>query len=314
MKAAARMVVVGDVADPHVREVVAQLPGTGVVVIDGVSASSTVVSLSADSTALKDMSGETVELGVGVGVHGWFRRLAPAGWDHDIRLGSRQAAILASRLTLLAAVVRDPAIEWLTSVDDLFAAENKIVQYRAAAAAGARVPEFVVTGDRNVLRDHLGEKFVLKPLGPGDYQDEQGRHNVIYTRECDSAELDSIDLQAAPFLSQRTVRASAHLRVVTVGRQAWVAELNSAQLPLDWRAHGPAHHSFRSSSRWTEVESVAVAVASKLRVGFSSQDWLVDDSGPLFIDLNPAGQWMFLPEEVSKPATMAICDWLRGEK
>jgi hypothetical protein len=259
------------------------------------------------------MSGNSVTIEAGARVRGWLRRLASAGWDADVRLGGHRAAALASNLTLLAAVIRDSAVDWLTGVDDLFAAENKIVQYRAAVEAGARVPEFVVTGDRMLLRDRLGDKFVLKPLGPGNYQDEHGVYNVVFARESEISGLNSVDLMAAPFLAQRIVRASVHLRVVTVGTQAWVAELDAVGLPLDWRAHGPAHSSFRSTVRWPDVEKLAIAVSSKMNVGFSSQDWLIDDTGPFFVDLNPGGQWLFLPDVISGPATAAIADWLGGD-
>lgn len=48
-----------------------------------------------------------------------------------------------------------------------------------------------------------------------------------------------------------------------------------------------------------------------MNLGFSSQDWIVDRDGTAwFIDGNPAGQWLFLPPEVSTPATDAIASWL----
>jgi hypothetical protein len=60
--------------------------------------------------------------------------------------------------------------------------------------------------------------------------------------------------------------------------------------------------------RW---ERAAVTLVSTLRAGFTSQDWTVDDAGPAFLDLNPGGQWLFLPDEVSAPATAALAAWLR---
>jgi hypothetical protein len=47
--------------------------------------------------------------------------------------------------------------------------------------------------------------------------------------------------------------------------------------------------------------------------GFTSQDWIETDRGEhVFLDLNPAGQWLFLPEQVSDSATRAIADFLAG--
>ena len=106
---------------------------------------------------------------------------------------------------------------------------------------------------------------------------------------------------ACSFLAQRAVRGRCHLRVVTVGERAWVAELNATGLPLDWRANGPAHRSFHASSRWGEVERAAVRLATTLRADFTSQDWIVDDSGrvraspPSANQKNSPGTWRRSP-------------------
>lgn len=312
MTETAYAIVVGDGEDPHVRVVVEQLPGAGLVIIDAVRVPAIMARLGPTSTTITNVTGAPVEIRPDAAVRGWIRRLAPAGWNHGVTLGSHRSAVLAARLALLAAVLRDTAVDWLTAVDDLFNAENKIVQYRAAIASGARVPDFLVSGRPTDLSDYLGQRFVLKPLGPGNFEDDHGDQQVVFVREIQAAGLNAVDLLDAPFLAQRTVRGRCHLRVVTVGESAWAAELDATGLPLDWRADGPAHRSFHASSQWGEVERAAVTLASTLRAVFTSQDWIVDDAGPAFLDLNPGGQWLFLPDEINAPATTALAEWLRG--
>jgi hypothetical protein len=155
----------------------------------------------------------------------------------------------------------------------------------------------------------LPEPFVLKPLGPGNFEAD-GRQYVAFARTIRVADLGEADLLEAPFLAQETIGARLHLRVATVGGRAWVAELDGVGLPLDWREHAPAHYSFRASPDWPAVERNAVALAAALRVGFSCQDWVVDDNGPVFLDLNPGGQWLFLPDVISKEIAHMLADWL----
>jgi hypothetical protein len=120
-------------------------------------------------------------------------------------------------------------------------------------------------------------------------------------------------LAGAPFLVQPALNASAHLRVVTVRQKAWVSELESDSVSLDWRATAAAHSAFHPA-RYPEVAEEASKLAAKMRVGYSSQDWLVDQSGVAhFLDLNPAGQWLFLPNQVSEEVTLAIAEWLVGQ-
>jgi glutathione synthase/RimK-type ligase-like ATP-grasp enzyme len=243
---------------------------------------------------------------------GWIRRLAPAGWDTNVVLGSQAAARLASRMTALAALLRQDAIEWLCGVDALFAAENKIVQYRAARTLGLRIPDTLIGGDPAVLATELGEPFVIKPLGPGNFTGGDGQERVIHTQAVTAAQLAGVDLLDAPFLAQQMLTARTHLRIVTVAGRAWTAELDADGLPLDWRQVARAHHSFTPSSRWHTVERDAIRLARYLQTGFTCQDWIIDDTGPAFIDLNPGGQWLFLPDTLTTQVADHLAAWLWG--
>lgn len=311
MTHSAYAIVIGDILDPHVEAVIEQMPSAGLVVMDAERASECIAHLDQSGTWLIDVTGARCSVDASTPVRGWVRRLAPAGWDHDVVLGRHNSAVLAARLTLLASVLREPAVAWLTTVDDLFAAENKIVQYRRAIAEGIRVPDFMVAVDAAELAERLGDPFVLKPLGPGNFVNDDGQQHVVFVQAVRASDLDTVDLLHAPFLAQRIVRAKRHLRVVTVGERSWVAELDATDLPMDWRALGPAHRSFQATSQWPKVEYDAAKLASALSVGFTSQDWIVDVEGPAFLDLNPAGQWLFLPEQIALPATAELSHWLK---
>jgi hypothetical protein len=167
-----------------------------------------------------------------------------------------------------------------------------------------------VGGHAGDLAIQLGDPFVLKPIGPGNFSDDDGAQNVVFVREVSVEELKSVDMLEAPFLAQRVIRAISHLRVVTVGEHTWVAELTAIGLPMDWRAHDPAHRSFRVTSKWPEVENSAMQLAASLRSGFTCQDWIVDNEGPAFLDLNPGGQWLFLPDEIAVPVAAELARWL----
>ncbi|MBF9127983.1 hypothetical protein I0C86_03070 [Plantactinospora sp. S1510] len=277
------------------------------VVIDASSLQPGVVAVAPDQTVFETADGTRVNVS-DRSMRGWLRRLAPANWSHGTMLGSHEAAVMASRVALLAAIIRDPKIEWITSLDSLYAAENKVVQYRAAEAAGIRVPKTLISADPDHLAAELGEPFILKPLGPGNFEADGSQH-VVYVTEQRVNDIRDADLFAAPFLAQSLVHAHTHLRVVTVREEAWVAELDGRGLPVDWRSHIPAHSSFRAA-RWPTVAAEAGALAASLRLGMTCQDWMIDDDGPVFTDINPGGQWLFLPDEVAEPATRALAGWL----
>ena len=84
-------------------------------------------------------------------------------------------------------------------------------------------------------------------------------------------------------------------------------------MPVDWRHSDEAHSSFVVASE-PGVARDALRIAGALHAGFSSQDWIDTGEGAVFLDLNPAGQWLFLPQEVSEPATEALASWLVGRR
>jgi glutathione synthase/RimK-type ligase-like ATP-grasp enzyme len=227
-------------------------------------------------------------------------------------LGSHEAAVKTAWLSLLTAVIRTTGVRWLTGLEALVASENKMVQYAAAAAVGARTPKTVVCADAATALEVAGDPLVLKPLGPG-YFHEQGVPQVVYASEAASAAPALAALGTVPFLAQERLLARRHLRVVTVRHRVWTAALDASGIGLDWRSDTEAHGAFEPAETPGQVQQAALGLAVSLGLGFSSQDWVETADGYWFLDLNPSGQWLFLPELVARPVTTAVAAWRGGE-
>lgn len=308
MTAAAHILIIGDRTDPHVEAVIKHLDTDRVVVTDAASIADTDYLLTADHLELTEHR-TTFSSG---GARGWVRRLAPPDWGHGQRTGSRQAAAQAASISLIAGIARQHGIAWLTHVDPLLIAESKLVQIQAANAVGIRTPRTLVTGSNAHAQRHLGPNVVIKPLGPGHFTTEDGTGAVAYATLVDLQDPDFADLGPTPFLIQEQIPARTHLRVVTVNDRCWVAELNADGRPMDWRAQDVAHQSFRASQGDRKsVELAATAISLRLGLGYSSQDWIVTpDNSEVLLDVNPAGQWLFLPESLGSDVSRAIATWL----
>jgi len=295
-------IIIGDCADPHVRAVADRLPSPATIL---------------DAAAMARLPFTLTETGLVVDGNaatactrrGWVRRLAPAGWTAPIRDGSLQGASQAAWLTALASIIRDDRTAWLSSIDAIAAAENKPRQYRRAAAAGVRVPEWMVTTDNDAIP--RGGSWVTKPLGPGHFV-EGGEEQIVPTTLLTDGQRSA--LTAAPFIIQRCVRAVRHARVVTVREQSFSAMLDGSDRPLDWRTDADAHYGFTATATPLAVHAGALAAAAANSVGYSSQDWILDANGVWwFVDLNPAGQWLFLPTDVADGVSAAIAAWLADD-
>jgi hypothetical protein len=241
---------------------------------------------------------------------GWLRRLAPPGWHYGVGIGTLAAVEAQAALHLLSAASDiGSGIEWLTDYWSTMRGENKLVQYLAAQRIGVPVPPCKVVTSADELWE-LGESVVMKPLGLGAYT-EAGVSFAVYAKLVDRVDVSHSALAAAPFIAQKLVNAVEHLRIPTVIDRAWPCRLDAADLPLDWRMDGDAHTSWTKCTNAESVAAVAIKVAHELNLGYSCQDWVVDESGTSWlVDINPAGQWLFLPDEVGNAVTEAIADWL----
>lgn len=292
--------VVGSVEDPHVASVLAHTDSEPLVI---------------DAATLAEMPVTVRDEGLWVDgrpaavKRGWLRRLAPAGWGDgaDPYTAVEQQACLSA----LAPVVRDDSITWLSPVEVVGAAENKPYQYRRVKRAGVPVPEWLVTTDPAAAPDD--DNWVVKPIGPGHLIGTDGRARVVPTTRFDPGTRAA--LSGAPFLIQRRLKASTHARVITVAARVVSATLPAEGHPLDWRTSPEAHVSFQPISAPSGVHRHALAAARALGAGYTAQDWILDVDGEWWlIDVNPAGQWLFLPPEVSEAVSSAIADFLEDRR
>lgn len=279
------------------------------VLLDTATLESTSFAVEDDVLRLEPEEGKALRIKLSAPTRGWIRRLAPPHWRRGVKAGSEQAAVRSAWTMLLSAIASAAEVAWLTPLESLFLRENKLVQAAAANRLGFQTPRTVVVSDRSRIPAELGQEFVVKPLGASTFSGADGVEQVVWSQGVsrDSAILDL--LPAAPFILQARLEALRHLRVVTVSKQVWACELAAEGLPLDWRRDESAHDSFLPISH-PELERQALLLAASLDLGYSSQDWIETEGGLFFIDLNPAGQWMFLPQDTSTAITEAIATWL----
>jgi hypothetical protein len=292
-------VIVGSRRDPHVGAVLEHVRGD-VVVLDAETFLTRPFILTGEGLVLD---------GVTVRGPGWLRRLAGPDWIEPLRGGDLDGAIRQSAVSALATFLRDDRSGWLTTLDQVAAAENKPWQYRRADQV-CPVPAWLIT----TQREHLSGDgtWVAKPLGPGHFFDGEAQPVIVPTQVVTEASLDAV--AGAPFLYQHRIQASVHARVVTVGNAVFSATLPADGLPDDWRLSTQAHESFTDDPAPALVHEQAIAVARACHVGYSSQDWIRDTEGTWwFVDLNPAGQWLFLPTGPADSVSLALARWLEQE-
>lgn len=302
--------------DPHaraVREALRTYPGVTCVLIDTDRLAGTDGLTWLDS----DLGGSATVLSEGgapVRIHDlaaiWWRRVefaqhlpegitAPA--HVDLINNDVNAALLGALLTeFRGAWVNDPTAGRL--------AENKLVQLRAARAAGLRVPDTLVSQDPAAIRRFCTERdgqVVIKPV--------RGTiHAPLVTQVITAEHLASDEaLRLCPAIYQAFVPGNRHIRAHIFGDTIYAVQIESDD--LDWRAN--LGIPFRPVTLAPAVHDRLLAITRALGLRMGVVDLKLDDDGeePVWLEINPQGQFLFAEGLSGLELTAAFARFLYDE-
>jgi len=154
-----------------------------------------------------------------------------------------------------------------------------------ARSVGASVADALQTNDRAAIKEFLAlGPIVAKAVSPGvgiaPFVDEISSDDLART-------------YGNPTLFERRIAASADLRVVVVAGTVFVWRRHREAGTIDWRAVDPSGQGFVPIES-ADLCQLAGRVNAALGLTMSVQDWLEADDGPIFLEANPQGAWLFL--------------------
>ncbi|MEX5217472.1 MAG: hypothetical protein NW701_06555 [Nitrospira sp.] len=189
-------------------------------------------------------------------------------------------------------------------------AGRKALQLRVAAESGLRVPRTLITSAPDKARAFI----TSQGLGRTIYKTFSCTHAIWretrLVREEDLALLDTVRL--APVIFQEFIPADADLRITVIGDQLFPAAIFSKETdyPIDFRMSlGQAK---------TQAVELPEKVASNLR-RFMQRLGLVygacdmrrtPDGDYVFLEVNTAGEFLFVEERTGQPISDALARWL----
>lgn len=214
----------------------------------------------------------------------WWRRpgiAEPPNMDQ-----SEQQFVADEIAVLLTGILEAVGVRWVDRPWVMSRARLKVLQLAVAARLGVQVPDTLVAGSLLAARRfaHSGP-FVAKAAS-------SGTGIAPFVELVPPEEL--VRVQACPTLLQRHVKAEEDVRIVTIGDVcfAWSKDRVSSA-DVDWRAEDPAGAGFVVLDD-DPSDGQANMIAAELGLSFSVQDWLVTSEGPVFLEVNVQGQWLFL--------------------
>jgi glutathione synthase/RimK-type ligase-like ATP-grasp enzyme len=174
---------------------------------------------------------------------------------------------------------------------------------------GLAVPDTLVTNEPAAVRElfarHDGE-VVVKMLAGFDWSLDAS--TALPTRLLREEDLDHLDgLLTGPMCFQQRIHAPVELRVTWVAGRVFAGAQRMGST-VDWRATGQG---------WSRGEVPAetlprlAALMERLGLVMGSVDLMLPEHGPpVFLEVNPGGEWGMLQGELGHDISGAIADAL----
>ena len=239
----------------------------------------------------------------------WWRRAAgrPEVPDAVRDPAMRKLVVKDCRAATRGVFLAGFAGTWLSDPYATERAQNKLLQLRIARQLGLTVPRTLISSDPGAIREFtaaMGGRVIGKTLtgvlGTGL---EAGRITA------DSL-TDEDELRLSPTIFQEEIPGTDHLRVQVFGPDVYAARIRSAA--LDWRLAGDMRvdpielDPALAATLRTMVERLG------LRMGVF--DLKVRPDGlPVFLEINPQGQFLFLEGMSDMPLAAAFARFAADE-
>jgi hypothetical protein len=188
-------------------------------------------------------------------------------------------------------------------------ASHKPVQLAAAEAAGLAVPPTLIScvpEDARAFLDELGGRQVIqKPLRPT----EASWRPTRFVTPADLGRLD--DLRLAPAILQAYV-PGVDVRVTVVAGRLFATAIDARETgsPQDFRPVF-AEARVEACRLPADTEAQLLELVASLGLRYAAVDFRRTDEGQhLVLEVNPAGQWLFLEDRTGQPITRAVADAL----
>ena len=216
------------------------------------------------------------------------------------------------------------ACEWISNPDATIESSDRIKQLSAAKTIGFDIPPTLITNDSNTAKGfyslHDGN-VVLKALH---------HHSVIvgtwifsaYARAINDSELLMLDrdLAAAPCILQKRLAKKSELRVTVIGEEVFAAELGHNFLRED-QGIDIHHYLYCSNFPIEKVERLpdrilngCISLVKSLGLKYGAIDFAIEKNSnrPIFLEINPTGEWYWIEAKTGLRMTEAVADLIEG--
>ena len=243
----------------------------------------------------------------------WCRGFRASGLPDHLDAAERKFAEREAQRALDGLMTTATAL-WINHPQRQVLANSKPAQIFAAIQAGFEVPPTLISNDPQEVRQFIAESngdIVYKALSQA-LNLERGK--ALFTGLVGRTELAKLDLiQLSPGIFQKFVQKSYEVRATVVGSRIFSGRIDSqksAETMIDWR-HKPFDIDEQPIRLPSEIEEKIHALMRAFGLVFGALDFIVTPDGRhVFLEINPAGQYMWVEAATGLPITAALADML----
>lgn len=198
---------------------------------------------------------------------------------------------------------------WINDIMRDQKASHKPYQLAVAKKIGLQVPETLITNSPEKAMDFwkandenvIFKSFLATEMAWGETRPLKKEHFAL---------MDSVKL--APVIFQRYIAPAKDLRITVVGKRIFAAEaIPSKEYQYDWR--------LTSNTRWKthalpqDIQENVQRLMQELGLEYGAIDMrLTEESDAVyyFLEINPAGQFLFIEKEAGLPIADALASHL----
>jgi hypothetical protein len=238
----------------------------------------------------------------------WWRRPGTFSFPESMLPAHRRLAHSESS-TAFHGMFAAMRASWINPPAEDELANHKPYQLAVAQAVGLEIPRTLMTSDPDELRafrrecedDVIYKQFIALP------------ESWAETRKLGVAESQISDesIRMAPVIFQRRVAAIADLRVTIIGDDVFAAavDLRDLEYAIDVRLNLNPRYVIHNLP--IEVTAKLQALMHKLDLVYGAIDLrLTEDGRYVFLEINPAGQFLYVEEQTGQPIAQALASRL----
>lgn len=240
---------------------------------------------------------------------GWWRRVRPHTIDAAVVDPTLRAFALSETSQAVSGMLDALPCAWVNPRGADEAAHHKPLQWAVAAQVGLELPRTLVTS-----RPEAAREFVAR-VGAGRVVCKAFLAMVDAWRETRLVSLQDLErmesVRYAPVIFQEYIEG-VDLRITVVGEQVFAAEIDARRTsyPVDMRVV-LGESAVQAVSLPEDVHAAILRLQRRLGLLYGAIDMRRTAAGKhVFLEVNPAGQWLFAEQRTGLPITRAVADLL----